>query len=170
MVSSFFEGTYDNSFSQYDSIYYAVKNQTNENELEKFLQNEMDIFVGIQSILVPVSSPIFGFILDSIQMAFGNVHYAILSGFRAGSWCDRFQRTTESRQRASLPWKSIIYSVLALYSISVFSSLSLIRRVSFVLLSLSRSFGTVGYDKGSRGTHWPVFLSLKIFYKNMVNR
>ena len=95
MVSSFFEGTYDNSFSQYDSIYYAVKNQTNENELEKFLQNEMDIFVGIQSILVPVSSPIFGFILDSIQMAFGNVHYAILSGFRTGSWRDKFPRTTD---------------------------------------------------------------------------
>ena len=123
-----------------------MKNQTNENELEKFLQNEMDIFVGIQSILVPVSSPIFGFILDSIQMTFGNVHYAILSGFRTGSWCGRFQRTAESRQRASLPWKSIIYSALALYSISVFSSLSLIRRVSFVLLSLSRSFGTVGHD------------------------
>lgn len=138
-----------------------MKNQTNENELEKFLQNEMDIFVGIQSILVPVSSPIFGFILDSIQMAFGNVHYAILSGFRTGPWCDRFQRTAESRQRASLPWKSIIYSALALYSISVFSSLSLIRRVSFVLLSLSRSFGTVGHDKGSLGT--------EIFGKNMMD-
>ena len=112
----------------------------------------MDIFVGIQSILVPVSSPIFGFILDSIQMAFGNIHYAILSGFRAGSWFNRFQRTIKSRNRVSRqPRKSIIYFVLALYSISVFSSLSIIRRISFVLLSLSRSFGTVGHDQGSHG-------------------
>ena len=113
----------------------------------------MDIFVGIQSILVPVSSPIFGFILDSIQMAFGNIHYAILSGFRDGSWFNRFQRTIKSRNRVSRqPRKSIIYFVLALYSISVFSSLSIIRRISFVLLSLSRSFGTVGHDQGSHGS------------------
>ena len=62
-----------------------MKNQTNNEELEALLQKEMDIFVGIQSILVPVSSPIFGFILDSIQMAFGNIQNTILSGFRSGS-------------------------------------------------------------------------------------
>ena len=69
----------------YDSIYFAVKNQTSSEDLEPLLRTEMDIFVGIQSILVPVSSPIFGFILDSVQMAFGKVHYSILSGFRNGS-------------------------------------------------------------------------------------
>ena len=62
-----------------------MKNQTNNEELEALLQKEMDIFVGIQSILVPVSSPIFGFILDSIQMAFGNIQNTILSGFTSGS-------------------------------------------------------------------------------------
>ena len=85
-----------------------------------YLDREMDLFVLIMSILVPVSSPLIGIVVDTVH------------------------KRTKDSTKTLLTGCTVIYSALIAYSLAVFVNTNVGRWCSYSLLSIAKSFGLWG--------------------------
>ena len=105
---------------KYDYVFYQTKNDTTNTSPSHDLDREMDLFVLIMSILVPVSSPLIGIAVDTVH------------------------KRTKDSTKTMLTGCTVIYSALIVYSLAVFVNTNVGRWCSYSLLSIAKSFGLWG--------------------------